>query len=305
MAIVDRADLPPGAWDRFCAESNGAWFWHTEAWLDYCLAYRPGTVDRSFALVAAGDDGPTVTTIMPLLVREDSDGSRCLAGDDPLPGALSTMGTRTTWEAIMEEFSERRGPSPGLARFRGSPLAEHGGEVTAGWRSQVLDLRGPIEALHSGLRRSYRSLVNAGLREFNIAEDPGDGSLCEAFRAVHVAASGGIAPRSDETYAYNRAWVRDGSALLLGARAGDRWMGFVLVIRYKTGAYYASGPALAPNVMHALQWEAIRRLKALGVQRYEIGWQGVATDEKGRQIEFFKRGFGGQSVPFAVSEITW
>mgnify|MGYP001561976968 FL=1 len=81
-------------------------------------------------------------------------------------------------------------------------------------------------------------------------------------------------------------------------------IGFIYVVIYGEWAYYFSGASIEPNVMHALQWRMIQQLKALGVETYELGWQGEATDEKGQGIEMFRRGFGGVDVPVRDEETT-
>src|SRR5262249_24554416 len=44
-------------WDRFCRESDDAWFWHTSEWLQYTLDYRPELKpqSQSFALKSEGE----------------------------------------------------------------------------------------------------------------------------------------------------------------------------------------------------------------------------------------------------------
>ena len=84
-------------------------------------------------------------------------------------------------------------------------------------------------------------------------------------------------------------------------------MGFALISVYKSGAYYSSG-CEDPEfnnlpIGHLLQWKAMQWLKAHGVRRYEIGLQYFApqphapVSEKEVKISFFKRGFGGVTVP--------
>ena len=78
------------------------------------------------------------------------------------------------------------------------------------------------------------------------------------------------------------------------AREGESVLGFAYVLRWKEYAYYASAASLAPNVSHPIQWAIIKRLKELGVTYYEMGHQGGSANQKESNIEFFRRGFGGE-----------
>jgi lipid II:glycine glycyltransferase (peptidoglycan interpeptide bridge formation enzyme) len=76
---------------------------------------------------------------------------------------------------------------------------------------------------------------------------------------------------------------------------------FAYVIIAGDCAYYASAatePSEMRPVGHALQWHAIRQLKAAGVRWYELGWVDKPDfSEKEKHIAFFKSGFGGVDVP--------
>jgi hypothetical protein len=54
---------------------------------------------------------------------------------------------------------------------------------------------------------------------------------------------------------------------------------------------------------HAIQWHIIQALKQRNITHYEIGWQfygpqfAYLPTREEQQISFFKRGFGGFSVP--------
>ena len=88
---------------------------------------------------------------------------------------------------------------------------------------------------------------------------------------------------------------------------------FSLFIKFKDGAYYGSA-ADDPDVQvdvpiaHIIQWKAIEWLKEKKIKYYEIGWQQFGNQfydfpsYKELSICFFKRGFGGLSVPLFRGE---
>ena len=98
------------------------------------------------------------------------------------------------------------------------------------------------------------------------------------------------------------AWIRAGHGVLVEAHQDNRPIAFAVIITFRAGAYYASSckdPNLPLPSMHLLQWEAIKWLKAHGVQHYDIGvqhfgptWTHVPSDKE-LSIAHFKRGFGG------------
>src|ERR1043166_8287973 len=84
MKIIPYSEDLRARWDAFCAESPEAYFWHTRAWSDYSLAYRPGSVDLSFAIE---DQNGKLVAICPLL-KEDE---QFTCGGEPGP-ALAIHG---------------------------------------------------------------------------------------------------------------------------------------------------------------------------------------------------------------------
>lgn len=72
-----------------------------------------------------------------------------------------------------------------------------------------------------------------------------------------------------------------------------------LWIVYQNCAYYASGPSLEKNTMHAVIWKSLQLLKARGVTLVELG-QIDGETEKEQNIGKFKQGFGGEAKPYTV-----
>ena len=319
-------------WDRFCRESEDAWFWHTSDWLRYQRAYRPelSSRNRSFFL----EDGPELVAICPLLEETPRAGLVELgAGGSPAPApALVSRRdaghrrdtARAVFEAVDAAAAQcgaarvafRDSPLPaGFARRAalGNPLLEFG-YLDVSLRTQVIDLEPPETELWTGLRKGHRSDVRRAERTLRVEVfDAGTirDEMFEAYRGLHAKAAGRVT-RPDVTFELMHDWIRRGDALLVAARARGALISVAFLLVYNAAAYYASGandPEMeGPGIAHLVQWRAMQELRARGVRRYEIGWQqqipvphDVATPKQ-RSISFFKHGFGGSTWPLFAGE---
>ena len=152
------------------------------------------------------------------------------------------------------------------------------------------------------LRRSYRALIHKAEREYVIASDCGHTarSVLSFLMYQQLHRSLAMVPRNGETYQLQREWLLDGRALVTVAWKDPSVRGAAYWIVYKGAAYYASGAFVEDNVAHAVIWRSLLALRGLGVRNVSLGWQGIGVTEKERNIEFFKRGFGGRDVPVPV-----
>lgn len=199
----------------------------------------------------------------------------------------------------------------GVAVPRARELAE------STWQTRIVNLQPSAAELWRGVRRSYRSLIHGAQRAYhfsvcgcgltdNANEVLGAAGLIKTCQRVHFLDSG-RRTRPDASWDMMGNWVCNGNGLIVMALDWDdqptamkNWppcIGFTYVIVHDAWAYYASAATLRPNVNHGLVWRAMQELKVLGVRWFEIGWQGHAQDDKGRNIEMFRRGFGGIDMP--------
>jgi hypothetical protein len=186
-------------------------------------------------------------------------------------------------------------------RAYGSPISRVDELAAADWQTHVVDLTKPEDELWRNLRRSYKALIHKVDREYKvIASCPSDS--VEWFRRMHLAVSG-RRTRPDETWDLMASWV-DARRLLVVASGNltngtepPGFNGFAGFLIHGTWSYYGYAATTVPNVNHALVWVAMLMLKANGITELELGWQGQATDDKGKAIEFFRRGFGGRNLP--------
>lgn len=198
----------------------------------------------------------------------------------------------TFWDTPMwHAYEVAGGVEPGT---RSRLLAE------AAWSTHVVDLTQPDDVLRSGIRKSYRSgrdSINQVIQRYAI-------TLCqpvdiEAFRWLHLQDAGRVT-RPQATWDLMGEWLKSGTGLLVGAAVGSDWRAFAYFEVFDGWSFYGHAASLDRPVQHALIWTAMKALKARGVRTLELGWQGEATDEKGLNLEHFKRGFGGVTVPLST-----
>lgn len=311
LTTVPRSAVLPFEWDAFVQRHPSGWLWHTDGWVEYGLAFGGDREDLSFAVL---DGAGEVVGVCPLIREADRCAFEGEPGVWPLGiGWKDEVGNEVAIEAVHDALIGGIRAAKVPASFRSCPLVQgpsgefHSAvpvEMRIGWRSRVLDLTQSVDALHAGLRKSYKNLISRGEKRYEILADH-EGALDCEYEAVHRASVGRVAPRPAETYRMQARWVERHRAFLVGALAGGRWVAFAYVFVWKGGAYYGSGPSLEPSAMHAVVWRAILEAKALGCTRMELGWQGHAapTDTKEHGIEKFKRGFGGDDLPIWVMEV--
>lgn len=290
VTSVPRADLPPGRWDRFVADDPQGWWFHTERFIDYALAYAPGSRDGSQAFVM---DNRYLVALFPGVL---------VAGDAPSyggqPFAAPLVSQSISLESLIGGHPELQVAwRPGDNR----PRSVAPGFAQSVKSTRVIDLRQDEAVLWRELRKSYHSLIHKAERAYAIDLYGGGDDDKAGWRMIRAheihALSAGRETRPQATWDCQRAWLRDGFAMLALAQDGTNHRAFAYVVKWKNWAYYFSGAALDQSVQHALIWHLMKTLRLNGETQYlELGhdWGANAT-EKDRQINFFLDGFGGSA----------
>lgn len=170
-----------------------------------------------------------------------------------------------------------------------------------------LDLRPSLAEIKSGFRKSYKSLINSGRREWTVSVlDTLDASVWAEFTQLHLDVSG-RKTRSDETWALQLRQIAVGEALLVLLRDGGGKMvggGFFQFSRdealYAVGAYDRK---LFPKPLgHVVQATAIEELKRRNIRWLKLGRRFFLHDfptptEKELSISDFKSGFSSHLFP--------
>jgi Acetyltransferase (GNAT) domain len=324
------------AWDDFCLQSSDAWFWHTTKWLDYTLDYRPelAPISHSFLVFADGEIAAICPLVLETSREPEGDIRQFSYGGDAVPApafadGLSTKTKKDVRKALFRQVDELAianrvhrisfrvaPPAPFFWRFshpQQNPLV-HEGFSDISLLTQVIDLSQPADQLLQDMRKGHRANVKRAEKimsasvfdSSNITRDQ-----FERYRMLHHKAAGRTT-RPLSTFEMMHRWIQDGLAVLTCATLEGRDVGFALISIYKDGAYYSSGCA-DPEfndlpIGHLLQWRTMQWLKAHEIRHYEIGIQFYSSQphamvsRKEWNISFFKRGFGGFTVPYWRAE---
>ena len=307
--------------------TQSLWFWSRPQWRDYELARNPKLEDHSWALVdkeyrvhaaqlltynpddleyGLGDLPAPPPAILPPDGDDshyDFDYEQCRAG---LIARCEKSGSLRLKSAIWHphfksEFTDQEMVMAGqdrkalicawgYAHTCASPLM--GQWVDVGHKTRIINLQKEQDQLWHDMRKSYRHLIRDSKLNIGTETHSEARKICQD---LHQRAAGGKT-RPTDSWIYQDAWAQQNQASWFIARDPDTTqpVGFAYVIRDKRYAYYASAASLTPNVSHAIQWAVIKHLKGLGVTYYEMGHQGVGVTKKESNIEFFRRGFGGE-----------
>ena len=188
------------------------------------------------------------------------------------------------------------------------------GYIDISLNTQVIDLSQLLEAIHGAMRKGHDYDIDRGLKDMNVSVYDKD-SITEVifnqYCALHHMDAGRMT-RSQVTFDMQYDWIKEGQTILLRALFEKDVVGFSYIFTYKNKAYYGSAcsdpeyPELP--ISHVLNWKTIEWLKEHGFEYYEIGWQHYTPlphdfpSKKETAISFFKRGFGGTTVPLFRGE---
>ncbi len=326
LAIVARAELGRGAWNAAAADFTSAWLWHTWEAIDAYLTW-PGAADASIAVCdrAAGDRTAAIVPMVHfagrapaarLLSRLESTGGPAFADD-------LTVGQRAKVERAIADHLRRAARRLGAYRIdlalaplapafvgddspRVNPLAMLGCRESS-TQSWIVDLRGCDEdALWQRVDQRVRKAVNRA-RRAGMAVREATADDLPAYLALHAGncARAGIETRPRAYFEAIFTTFRDEArALILAGLANDgEPLAFHVFAIDKGGALYwtvaSNERALASGANDLIQWEAMRRFLALGLERYETGeaFPGPGAGKLGR-ISDFKKGFGAALHPY-------
>lgn len=153
--------------------------------------------------------------------------------------------------------------------------------------------------IHSGLRKSFHSLVNWGRKNLSIeyynAQNPNP-DMFERYRAFHAVVAGRVT-RSDKSWRSMRDWVLESGGEIALARLDERLVAGTMTVDGAQKAVYASGvydrTLFDKPLAHFPLYDAILRSRERGLKYYELGdlpSKGTVSDKE-YNIGFFKRGF--------------
>lgn len=162
----------------------------------------------------------------------------------------------------------------------------------------AINLQKSIEDIRLDFRKSYKPLVNKGIKEWQVevCNNYYDKTF-EEFKLLHKEVAG-MQTRSDQTWRIQKEQIINDEAFLVTVRDHGLLIGagFFNYSRdagmYSVGAYKRE--LFDKPIGHAVQMTAIKRLKDLGCKTYHLGQKALnGSTEKELSISYFKEGFAG------------
>ena len=202
-----------------------------------------------------------------------------------------------------------------------------GGETAQPRASLVIDLTLDLEELSRRQHPKTRYNINLAARKgvrVRLGDESDVSTFCRLM--VETGQRNGFAVRPEAYYRDALACLGDSAELLVAEHEGD-FLGGIMLARFNGDAIYLYGASssVKRNLMptQLLQWEAMRRAKEQGLQRYDL-WGVPAEladsarpdgsddgelpearigDETGLWgVYRFKRGFGGRLVAYSRAQ---
>ena len=166
-------------------------------------------------------------------------------------------------------------------------------------RSAWIDLTQTPDKIRQGLRKSYKSLVNWGLRSLDmrvIDWRDANAALFSQFNEFHVQVSG-RQTRSEQTWDIQWQMILKNQAFLLLCFLEGRLVSGNLIAHSDVEAYYGVGVydralmAEGKPMAHGSLFRAILECKNRGIARFVLGETTAGVSVKEDNIALFKTGF--------------
>ncbi len=193
--------------------------------------------------------------------------------------------------------------------------------ITSAEYQQILmaDLSGSESLYKQEMRKSYRSLINKGLKlwQHQLFTSMSD-ELTEQFRQFHIQVAG-KETRSKLTWQLQQQMVNKGEAFLI-ALYGDNGqqenalIGAALFNLSPLQASYSIGVydrnLFDQPISHVIQHIAVQHLREIAVNRYYLGFRHHAFEQtkptdKETSIGFFKEGFSNHTEIEVIAELSF
>lgn len=336
MDIVSLTEDLYEKWDDFCLQSDDAWFWHTTDWLEYTIHLRPELKSQNKSFMIMNNNDPIA--ICPLILNtiyENGNGEYNIFSFDKYngisPALKNSISSKQKNKILVQifEYLDRLALKLDVKKtlIKLSPLSpvyfkEHQynylmkfGFLNTTLNTQILDLSNDLNQVLKEMRKAHRYDIRRAERVFEVNifnKNNIDKEIFDQYRILHHKTAGRVT-RPLITFDMMYKWIVKGNAILCGVSHKGKYIGFSLINIYKDGAFYSSAsddPDVETSVpiSHIIQWNVINWLKKNEFRIYEIGLQQFGMElydypsEKDISISFFKRGFGGFTVPVFSGE---
>ena len=326
--MLDRATAPgfKEAWEGFVRRQNNIGPFYTYTFLEHCVsrAETDGGQYHSFLVRWKGSEVGIVPLVMEITQKGKLFSSAGGFNTFYAPYISQILGSREQKLVMDQVFAEidrlaaENGvvacwmtidPYQSLISDRYNWLCRYG-YIDCTIATNVIDLTNDLETLKAQRRKSYKSLINNGLREFKfcVVDNANyDRSVFDAYVAMHEKAAG-RKTRSQSSFEKQDAALQKGEATLIAASLGEVYV-HLAFFHHLNGYVYYSSSAKTPDydlprlpTGPPIIWYAIEHFKLAGFRYFETGWQPLGpqlfdpVDRKHLDIAFFKEGFGGRNT---------
>lgn len=327
-------------WDCFINQSNSAWFRHTTDWLKYSSCCRFDSNTKNFSFMVKQNN--EIQAVVPLLTEysypELTFDCFAMYGDyTPMPAFANETDVNLTkvFDTIQDKiYNIAQENNIRYGKFIIDPLIKYdyfkdfasfnlmGANSNLKFSTtNIVDLRQEEEVIIRKMRKGHKAAIKQALKnsgykveiydKTNITKD----KLLK-FKEIHKI-DAGRQTRTDKSWDCMYNWINNGNACLIMLwldEIQDYCCG-ALIMMYKKSAYYASYGIINSTLLNGhcgyiIQWEAIKYLKAIGIELYETGdnyYSEIVSDndKKLQEIAKYKRGFRSLEYPKITYKITY
>ena len=173
--------------------------------------------------------------------------------------------------------------------------------------TRCINLDSSEEYLKTLIRKSYKSLINWGLKNMKIEifdQKNINWEQINLFRELHLLESG-KETRSIESWEKLFKSIKNGDAFFIVAKINKEIVSAAIFLCSNFHCYYCSAASkrnlFDKGISHAIIWKAILKAKALGAHIFETGICNIDSlksckTQKEKNISYFKKGFGGKLI---------
>ncbi len=338
LEIINLKEEKYEEWNRFCLESNSAWFRHTTWFLEYAQNCRFDGKSKNLSFIVQQNDN--IMAIVPLIMQtvyDEPDIFEFAVVDTNIPfpafaNNLQHDNKKNIMRIIFEEIDRlAKKNNISYSRFffdpltenilqskqKANPLPKFGYHETS-LSTNIVDLSLSENELFKNMRKGHKADIKNAMKNNLVVETFFNENITEeifrTYKELHFLAKG-RKTRPEESWHNMFEFLKDGYLVLFLEKKqnNNQYIAGILVITYKKKAYYGSS-AMRPEyekvrgVGHLLQWEAMKFLKREGFRYYELGWNYYpilsqeSIGKKELNISFFKSGFGGDIYPLFRGE---
>lgn len=326
MDFIRYSDIGRNEWNFYLDQINGITFNYTAQWISFAYEYSKTIISNESFLVLENRKPIAAAVIF----IENSSNKNQISWNDGY--CFAPFIDHSLEYRLMEKYAKKillhideiaKNYSCTSIRLRadslGNPdeknifynynfLLKHGYMDYSGM-SQIIDLRKNKKQLYADIYKGHKQTIKKGsIYDIKIYDATTmTDKLIEKYKEIYEKDAGKVT-RNSELYRYYLEFIKSGMGLAAYGRIDNQEVSVALVTMYKKTAYYSSYAELQDllncvPVGHAMQWQIINYLKDHGIEFYDMGEQFFGKthfnipDQKNINISYFKRAFGGYTVP--------